>query len=135
VRPDTDVTAKSGECAGTGGLMNAQRKYAYRYLLYRAMLDIRPIGWLSVTRFRAWNPLYWRKEARRVQRSGAIADWMHNLALFSALDFDHFDEDRFWRDFEHLQEQYPNSGLEVYHRVFEERLAAASRESSGPVIT
>lgn len=75
--------------------MEHRRKQAYRYLLYRAMLDIRPICWMPLGSF---NPFRWKETAGRVRRAGVIADWLHNLALFSALDFERFDEDWFWRE-------------------------------------
>ena len=75
--------------------MDEARKKAYRLLLYHAMLDIGPIQWLP----RSWNPFRWRRQLRLHQRAGEIADWLHNLAQFSALDFEGFDEDWFWREF------------------------------------
>ena len=80
--------------------MDEQRQHAYRYLLYWAMLEIRPLGWLCWGWFRGWNPFYWRREGRRIRCAGAIADWLHNLALFSSLNFEGFSEEWFWRDFE-----------------------------------
>jgi hypothetical protein len=78
-----------------------------------------------------WNPLAWRASARRIRRAGAIADWVPNLALFSALDFRHFDEGRFWRDFETLRKRHPEDDLEYYRRVFERALSEADRASGG----
>jgi hypothetical protein len=103
--------------------VDEQRKHAYRYLLYWAMLDIRPLGWLCWGWFRAWNPFYWIREGRRIRCSGAIADWLHNLALFSSLNFERFNEDWFWRDFESLKSRYPECGLERYRNLFEQRLS------------
>ncbi len=72
--------------------MDEQRKNAYRYLLYRAMLDIRPLGWMNWGWVRAWNPLYWRRERPRIRYAGAVADWLHNMAAFSSRDFEGFNE-------------------------------------------
>ena len=83
--------------------MDDRRKYAYRYLLYHGFLAIRPIAWLSLS----WNPLAWYGKLRSARSAGAVADWLHNLAHFSALDFQHFDEARFWREFESLMSRYP----------------------------
>jgi hypothetical protein len=94
------------------------------------MLDIRPLGWLCWGWLRAWNPFYWRREGRRIRFAGAIADWLHNLALYSSLNFQGFDEERFWRDFESVQARYPDSGLERYRHLFDQRVAAAL-ESQG----
>ena len=99
--------------------MDEQRKIAYRHLLYWAMLDIRGVQWLGWRSWRAWSPLYWRREARRVQWAGAIADWLHNLALYSAHDFRGFNEEWFWRDFETARSRYPEFGLEHYRERFD----------------
>ena len=72
--------------------MNDRRKKAYRYLLYHAMLDIRSIGWIEFTGLRILNPFFWQTTFQRMRRAGFIADWLHNLALFAALDFRDFDE-------------------------------------------
>jgi len=98
--------------------MDEQRKNAYRYLLYWAMLDIRAIAWLRLR-----NPFRWPGEIRRIRRAGALADWLHNLAFFSSRDFMHFDEDWFWRDGRSLEAHYPSIDLAGYQRIFEERLA------------
>ena len=103
--------------------MSQHRKHAYRYLLYYAMLDIRSLAWSWPRGWRLWNPLFWRREAGRVRQASALADWLHNLALFSALDFEHFDEDRFWADFRHFHERYPEFGLARYEKLFNDRLA------------
>lgn len=97
--------------------MDEQRKRAYRYLLYRAMLDIRSIAWLRMS-----NPLHWRRELRRVRRKGALADWLHNLALFSSLNFERFDEEWFWQDGRSLMERYPGFDLERYLQDFDRQL-------------
>ncbi len=53
--------------------MDDHRKNAYRYLLYRAMLDIRPIAWLRW--FQGWrvlNPFHWRQCFRQVRFAGDL---------------------------------------------------------------
>jgi len=101
-------------------LLDEQRKHAYRYLLYRAMPDIRPLAWRSFGWFHLWT---WRRQALRMRYAGAIADWLHNLALFSALDFRGFEEERFWQDFQGLLHKFPGFRLENYRSTFEERMA------------
>jgi len=101
--------------------MDEARKKAYRFLLYHAMLDIRPIQWLP----RSWNPFRWR---RLHQKAGVIADWLHNLAQFSALEFEGFDEDWFWREFRQFNERYPDYGLSHYQDLF---LSEALKEQHG----
>lgn len=107
---------------GGGGrtAVDEQRKRAYRYLLYWAMLDIRAVQWLGRRSWRAWSPLYWRRELRRVQYAGAVADWLHNLALYSSVNFQGFNEDWFWRDFETVRSRYSEFGLAHYQDLFEQ---------------
>ena len=104
-------------------MMDAQLQKAYRYLLYRAMLDIRPIAWMPFGFFRFLNPFKWRAAIQQIRRAGIIADWLHNLALFSVLDFERFDEEWFWRDFRHYNERHPDFQLAYYKDVFERELS------------
>jgi len=101
--------------------MDERRKNAYRYLLYWATLDIRTIAWL---RFR--NPLRWPDLIRRVRQAGALADWFHNLALYSSLDFARFDEECFWKAGRSLQVRHTSLDVERYHRIFEDRVAESA---------
>ena len=111
--------------------MDEHRKSAYRYLIYRALLDIRPLAWLRLGTFRILNPLHWRSELRLIRRAGAIADWLHNIALFSALDFERFDEAWFWRELENLNKKHPEYGLISYKEIFERKLAEYQQTASG----
>lgn len=115
----------------SGGLaeVNAQRKLAYRWLLYWAMLDIRPLRWAGSGWRQRLNPFCWWSNSRRVRLAGGIAEWLHNLAIYSALDFARFDEGRFWQDYQWLLDQYPRSGLERYRAEFERQ--TSSVESPG----
>lgn len=79
------------------------------------MLDIRPLLWMTDPR-----------EHDRARISGAIADWLHNLAQFSYLDFRDFDEHQFWREYCSLVERFPNAAFEHYKTQFE-------RESGQPL--
>ena len=85
--------------------MDDARKYAYRMLLYRAMLQIRMIQWAK----HRWLqlPSVWRQQARAVKAAGAVADWLHNLANYSSADFEGFEEALFWSDFESLVSNFP----------------------------
>ncbi|WP_165222429.1 hypothetical protein [Aquisphaera insulae] len=103
--------------------MREDRKYAYRYLLYWATLDVRHVAWFSASWFPFWNPFAWSGSIQRVRRAGEIADWVHNLALFSALDFRSFDEERFWADFDSLQKRHSEIDLGYYNQIFEKALS------------
>jgi hypothetical protein len=107
--------------------VNERRKNAYRYLLYQAMLEIRPIQWVTPRGWRAWSLLHLRRHWRRAEYAGAVADWLHNLAFFAAFDFDRFREDWFWRDFETIRSQFPEFNLERYREHFEKQLTASPR--------
>ena len=98
--------------------VDEQRKQAYRWLLYWATLEIRPLRWIGQS-WRDWlNPMRWLHYSRRVRMSGALADWLHNLAMFSALDFHDFDEERFWRDYEWFEKNYPSVRMVNYRDEF-----------------
>ena len=77
--------------------MNNSDKYAYRRLLYWGMIQIR-----GASGFASANPLKVLEVSRALKRSGAIAHWLHNLAMYSSSDFDGFDEDAFWQDYEYF---------------------------------
>lgn len=85
---------------------------AYRYLLYQATLEIRSIG----------------ESPAELRRAAAIAYWLHNLALYSAHDFDGFQEESFWHDYEMLNEKNPDYHLSNFKDVFERVLS----ENIGP---
>ena len=105
--------------------MDERRKTAYRYLLYQAMLDIRPLAW-----YRFWTPLGWWRERRRIKCAGVIADWLHNLAQHSAHNFERFDEERFWHDFDYAHSRCPEFGLERYRQRFETMLGETTESQS-----
>ncbi|QIX61013.1 hypothetical protein HER32_07375 [Hymenobacter sp. BT18] len=53
------------------------------------------------------NPWKIRQRRQHVKFVYEVALWLHNLALFSALDFERFDEERFWDDYRQFQRKYP----------------------------
>jgi hypothetical protein len=108
--------------------VDERRKNAYRWLLYWAMLDIRGLQWAGNRWRHRLNPLCWWSNSREVRTAGAIADWLHNLALFSALDFARFDEEYFWRDYQRLLGHHPGARLEHYRTEFERRALPAEGE-------
>jgi hypothetical protein len=102
-------------------VVNEQTKAAYRHLLYVAMLAIR-IDCQSRAR-ECRNPFEWRRQYRRSRVAGATADWLHNLAQFSSLDFARFNEQQFWTEHSHLCRRFSGERLERYHEIFDEYLA------------
>ncbi len=99
--------------------MDANKKYAYRFLLYWAMLDIRPIAWSP--QGGEWiNPFFWRSHIRRIRALGELAEWLHNMADFSTRDFAGFDQQRFWDEFERLRTKH--HGCQHYRSLFQNAL-------------
>ena len=107
--------------------MDERRKRAYRYLLYYAMLDIRPIAWIRFSFLQVLNPFSWQHLKNRARMAGSVADCFHNLALFSALDFVRFDEDWFWRGMENSRR--PKIDVALYRARFEQKLNEPVRPS------
>ncbi|WP_157541334.1 hypothetical protein [Hymenobacter aerophilus] len=70
--------------------MTDERKKLYRELLYWAMIDVRSQSYAGSRLSSLWNAFGNRKRLRFAQ---AVANWLHNLALYSALDFKSFQED------------------------------------------
>jgi hypothetical protein len=98
--------------------MNDQTKAAYRHLLYVAMIATR-----SCCRPRAkasHNPLIWRRQYHESRIAGQLADWLHNLALYSSLDFTGFEEEHFWYEHTLICKRYPGVGFERYREIFDE---------------
>lgn len=98
--------------------MDDRTKAAYRHVLYVAVLAIR--GYCPLEFKQSWSPLAWRRRYRQARLAGAVADWLHNLAHFSAVDFAAFDEHWFWRDHANLCRRFPADRLERYREVFDE---------------
>src|SRR5262245_31089412 len=90
---------------------------AYRHLLYVAMVAIRNSGDFSARV--SLNPLAWRTYYLRSRVNAGIADWLHNLADFSARDFERFDEERFWQEHGTLCKHFPGHRLQRYREIFE----------------
>jgi hypothetical protein len=100
--------------------MDDQPKYAYRQLLYWAMLDIR-IYCQSRSDSSA-DPTVWREQYERNRIAGAIADWLHNLADQSSRDFEGFTEDGFWQTHAHFCRRFPDGAFAVYRTRFDQYL-------------
>ena len=78
--------------------LTEHEKAAYRYLLYQAMLDIRILCQPRLS----WNPLDWRRQYWNSRVAGKIASWQHNLAQYSACDFDGFNTQEYWDGYDRL---------------------------------
>src|SRR6476469_7578014 len=93
--------------------MHEKRKSLFRELLYWAMVEIRlatsPQGF-TISPIELWQ------RHRRMAFAHEIAEWLHNLAQFSSLDFERFDEDRFWEDYRFFREKYPSN---KYQNIFD----------------
>ena len=98
--------------------MDEKRKTEYRYLLYRGLLDIRS----SSVAIRWWNPVTWFQSHRTLTRVNDFADALHNLAQFSRLDFERFDEDAFWRDYAAYRKRHPEDRFPDYRELFDDRM-------------
>jgi hypothetical protein len=94
--------------------MEDSRKAAYRHLLYEAMLHIRGLEWLRNETSDVEDVV------RQANEAGALAYWLHNLALASAQDFPSFNEEAFWSQHARLVERYP--GAADHYREFFDRM-------------
>jgi hypothetical protein len=103
--------------------MDEKRKRAYRYVLYWAMLDTRRLALARPLFPRLLNPFVWRKTDARIRRAAELADWLHNLSLFSALNFEDFNERTFWREYEHFEKHKPEYRFSEFKAVFDRVLA------------
>jgi hypothetical protein len=63
---------------------------------------------------------------RAANEAGAIACWLHNLALASAHDFHSFDESGFWSQHTALLERYP--GIAGHYRPLFDRMVAENHQ-------
>jgi len=101
--------------------MTEHQKGAYRYLLYWAMLDFRNKCQPRARESR--NPLVWWRQYRQSRAAGAVADWLHNLALRAAGEFSSFDEQHFWLEFEGMSRKYSDIDFSHYRSTYDRRLA------------
>ncbi|WP_309714685.1 hypothetical protein [Armatimonas sp.] len=74
--------------------MPPNRKFAYRYLLYWAVVEARNLGSQATCGGLGQIPQRLTAAEGAFKRNEAV----HNLAYYSALDFVGFDDERFWRD-------------------------------------
>ncbi|MGC4031175.1 MAG: hypothetical protein QM754_05435 [Tepidisphaeraceae bacterium] len=106
-------------------LVDDARKYAYRYLIYWALLDIRPVRNLAYGSLTLLNPFRLTRNRKQLKQAGDLASWLHNAAQFSAFDFSDFDEDRFWKQHAALAQEHPE--LQHCRAAFERALSEHGR--------
>ena len=113
------------------GRLTPEQKSAYRMLIYQGLLQIRILCFPSERP--SPNPLRWRRQFYRSRLVVLIGDWLHNLAEFSARDFEGFDEDWFWRDTERLEQRWRqfNPGASVPFWATQEVQACRALRGSG----
>jgi hypothetical protein len=93
------------------------------------MLEIRPIAWFRFNWLRNLNPWKWKSLKEQAQHAGLLADWMHNLAMFSALDFEGFDEELFWNELERMRSRFTHLEFRDYRRMFEHNSEIETRST------
>ncbi len=98
--------------------MDNSRIYAYRYLIYNGMLHIRPIAGIGSRWRQRWNLVYWLRMRKQIAMAGEVANWLHNLALFSATEFSGFDETAFWSGSKRLEILFPDEGMDSFQKNF-----------------
>jgi hypothetical protein len=103
--------------------MEEKKKRAYRYLLYLATLDVRTLQIHgkaeTITDEDRKKNVLWASSC------GALAYWLHNLALASVDDFEGFNESAFWNQYEYFNDKFPDFGFGRYKKSFDDQ--------SGPV--
>lgn len=105
--------------------MDANRKNAYRYLLYQFLIEVRTVPIPPSPQKFDTATFEWL--TKRNYYTGAVAYRLHNFALAAADDFIDFDEEHFWAGLEHFSRQNPEIPIAArYRTVFERRLAELS---------
>jgi hypothetical protein len=101
--------------------MSPETKRAYRYVIYFVALDIRSLSWFAWSWREKIDPFYLIRQIARIRAKGALADWIHNLAHYSALEFERFDEKRFWDEYVDLARIHQRHWDRDYRKFFEDR--------------
>lgn len=95
-------------------------------MLYTVFLHLRA----GRTETIGWNPLAWRRATSRLRLNQALADYFHNLALFSVWRFENFDEHKFWQGIERLGRRHGSELVERYRRIFDDYVAGRAARTS-----
>lgn len=104
-----------------------EKKEAYRFLMYYSFLHIRSIEGMANPSSIIINPFRIVKIVKYINEAGAVANWMHNLALFSSLGFRGFKENEFWQSSQHLKKKYPET-FAYLKGIYESRLREIQEE-------
>jgi len=87
--------------------MTEEKKALYRELLRWAMIDMRMH---SAGASRNTLSLFWRRgrsHRESLRFVNALADWLHNAALYATMDFAGFDETLFWQNYTRFRSRFP----------------------------
>lgn len=71
-------------------------------------------------------------QRRPPERAGDVANWLHNLAFFSAHDFVRFNEDWFWREYEQFCRRDPDFDCWGYKERFDRIIAGNEQGADTP---
>ncbi|WP_460586262.1 hypothetical protein [Hymenobacter arcticus] len=87
--------------------MTQKKKALYRDLLRWAMVDMRMHSASATT---GLLRLFTNRRPGRlkvIQFIHAMNNWLHNTALYSAVDFEGFKEELFWEDYRRFRHDFP----------------------------
>ena len=90
-------------------------------MLYEAMLMLRADPAWPVWGWRRLSWFAWRRARYQAVLRATIADWLHNLADYSARDFKGFSESAFWHEGQQLRRRFPE--LDRLKRHYDCKLA------------
>src|SRR4051812_22921992 len=109
--------------------MDAMRAKAYRYIIYWALLEIRGLSWFAWRTRDRWNPFFLMRSIPYIRASGAVAEWLHNIAHFSANDFAGFEETWFWSEYDGMRAKHGSLWRYDYRKIFDEHLAGLQKKT------
>lgn len=101
--------------------MNEARINAYRFILSKAMLDIK---WHSQSKLEglSQNFLKFKKQSQEIEDIANLAYCFHTLAIHLTLDMNDFEEDAFWTDLKNTTINYHQILYTDYESLFNRHL-------------
>ncbi|RZJ90255.1 MAG: hypothetical protein EOO60_09150 [Hymenobacter sp.] len=87
--------------------MTEERKRLYRELVRWAMIDMRMYSSWAYSSGLVLLLRRRRSHRQLLRFLNAMNDWLHNVALYSTVDFIGFREDLFWQDYQRFRSRYP----------------------------